>query len=433
MFIGSMNREMRNIINELCDRWGDRNVYVGCSGNFVIERILFARGIEKIHSNDVSLYSCLLGDYLSGKDLKIEIKDEEFSWLGKYMKGGVDSIAAILIFGQLSNFLDRKEPFFVRMKNEYINEFANLHKKSVEKISKSIGDLRILDMYHGDVCDFIKNAPSDAVVISYPPTYKAGYEKIYKKVDATFDWDRPSYKMFDDESFDLLLEEMRSKQIWVIAKDEPLENVEENLIAKVQSTVRAKPVYMYSSEKISKLVMPNIKSEILKIPRLQSEITGDIKIIKLKKSQFDGLRAQYLGKNIVPAQVDFMYGLVDDKRLVGVLAFSQPKINILPNMVYMMSDFCVSESIYKRLSKLIAGIALTAEIGCLLEQNFKKRVDYIVTTAFTLKGASMKYRGLYDVKSRKEEQITYYAKSKKWTIKECFEWWMNKHGHELRE
>lgn len=174
MFIGSMNSEMRNVINELCDRWENREVYVGCSGNFVIERILFARGITKIHSNDVSLYSCLLGDYLAGKDLKVEIKDDSFLWLEKYMKGGVDSIAAILLFGQLSNFLNREEPFFVRMRNEYMAEFDKLHKSSVEKISKSIGELKITDMYHGDVCDFIKNAPKDAVVISYPPTYKAG-------------------------------------------------------------------------------------------------------------------------------------------------------------------------------------------------------------------------------------------------------------------
>lgn len=433
MFIGSMNSEMRNVINELCDRWGNREVYVGCSGNFVIERILFERGITKIHSNDVSLYSCLLGDYLAGKDLKVEIKDDTFLWLGKYMKGGVDSIAAILLFGQLSNFLNREEPFFVRMRNEYMAEFDKLHKSSVEKISKSIGELKITDMYHGDVCDFIKNAPKDAVVISYPPTYKAGYEKIYKKIDATFEWERPSYKMFDDESFDAMLEEMQRKKTWVIAKDASQEKLGDNLIAKVQTTMRSKPVYMYSNEKLSKLIMPNIKSEILKIPRLKSEITGDIKIIKLKKMQFDGLRAQYLGKNIVPAQTDFAYGLIDNGRLLGVLAFGKPKIDILPNMVYMMSDFCVSESVYRRLSKLVAGIALTEELGCLLEQNFRRRVDYIVTTAFTEKGASMKYRGLYDVQSRKEGKITYCAKSKKWTMKECFEWWMNKHGHELKE
>lgn len=55
---------------------GCDEAWVGCSGNFTSERTLFGL-VPQIHSNDVTLWSCLLGSYLSGQEFRMELKPSE--------------------------------------------------------------------------------------------------------------------------------------------------------------------------------------------------------------------------------------------------------------------------------------------------------------------------------------------------------------------
>ncbi len=66
MFIGSINRYMRAAVEAAAQGWRGRPVYVACSGNFTVERILACHGVGAIHSNDVSIYSCAPGRHLAG-------------------------------------------------------------------------------------------------------------------------------------------------------------------------------------------------------------------------------------------------------------------------------------------------------------------------------------------------------------------------------
>ena len=71
--IGAINGDMRSMISELFPKDGSLPLYVGCSGNFTIERIIVGMGVKKIHGNDISLYSCAVGSYLTGHNLDIWI------------------------------------------------------------------------------------------------------------------------------------------------------------------------------------------------------------------------------------------------------------------------------------------------------------------------------------------------------------------------
>ena len=64
MFIGAINSQLRSILAGF-RALQDRPVYVGCSGNFTVERVLTSKGVKELHSNDVSLYSWA-ADYLAG-------------------------------------------------------------------------------------------------------------------------------------------------------------------------------------------------------------------------------------------------------------------------------------------------------------------------------------------------------------------------------
>jgi hypothetical protein len=54
MFVGSINADLRSILN-------------------AVERILAAQGLIDLHGNDVSLYSCAVGAYLSGQPFRVEV------------------------------------------------------------------------------------------------------------------------------------------------------------------------------------------------------------------------------------------------------------------------------------------------------------------------------------------------------------------------
>ena len=48
-FVGAINADLRAVLAELAPRWRDRKVYVGCSGNFTVERILHQAGAGPDH------------------------------------------------------------------------------------------------------------------------------------------------------------------------------------------------------------------------------------------------------------------------------------------------------------------------------------------------------------------------------------------------
>ena len=104
MFIGAINSKIRNLIFTEKNLFSEESVCVGCSGNFTVEQIL--HGLHcKIRSNDIALYSSLIGCHLVGKPLKAAVVDHRYLWLAPYMEeGGVSRIAAVaLLFEMLKH------------------------------------------------------------------------------------------------------------------------------------------------------------------------------------------------------------------------------------------------------------------------------------------------------------------------------------------
>ena len=51
MFIGSINRHMRAVLEQAAQAWNGLPIYVACSGNFTVERIQARYGVGAIHSD----------------------------------------------------------------------------------------------------------------------------------------------------------------------------------------------------------------------------------------------------------------------------------------------------------------------------------------------------------------------------------------------
>jgi hypothetical protein len=246
-FVGSINADLRALLAELAPSWRGRPCYVACSGNFTVERLLHQAGIREIHSSDVSLYSCVLGSTLAGAPIPVTLTpDTAFPWLEPSLTPGLPTVATLLLAMEYFKSAGRPEPYHRRMARAYEQAWPSLHARSLEKITRLVDGLRLASFTPQDCVPFVEAVPADAVVVTFAPTYTAGYEKLYAALDATFAWPAPTYELFTPDRFALLCMALQRKSAWVTMRDEPVDALASACIGRFQTSAGAKPVYAYA-------------------------------------------------------------------------------------------------------------------------------------------------------------------------------------------
>lgn len=437
MFTGSVNDDMRKIIREVVGTWNVGSLYVGCSGNFTVEGILRDLPLA-IHSNDVSIYSCALGAYLTSQPFRLEVKDDRFAWLTPYLATPEGKVAALMLSTGMLAGSHRQEPFFQRKREAYLSQWPSLFEKTVVRIGEALESLKIKSFYAGDVVDFAAAYTDfeNSGFISFPPTYKGGYERLYQALTSVFDWDEPEYQLFDDERLASLNDSMLKYHHWCTSKDAKIEALAEYEIAKVQTTLLSKPVYIYASSGKRRISNAKVNVQQLYIPRFteNDEITESsvLQVTEINVRQLNLLRSLYMNPKIAPARSPTVkLAVTVDGKLIGALAFSTFKY--MAKSLYLMTDFAISAKKYPRLSKLILAVMLSKEVKDIAENRITECFDSVYTTAFTAKPCSMKYRGLFELYSRSVEppMINYRSKMGRWTLKEAMKNWHQKHGAKI--
>lgn len=123
-----------------------------------------------------------------------------------------------------------------------------------------------------------------------------------------------------------------------------------------------------------------------------------------------------------------------DGAAVGFLEFDNSKSAKFGDRygIYMMADFPVPHTTYRRLSKLLVMLAVSGETRQALERLQEYRMTSLRTTAFTDKPISMKYRGVLEVAKRGEKNgqrfINYEGKFNSKTWRETLREWLKKYG-----
>ena len=100
MFYGSIPGDVQNIMANTIKDWNCTDLYVGCSGNFTVEKIICPLKKFNLHSNDVILYSYCLGRYLSGQSFELSLTDEgleKIPWIENYLHTPADSLAVLML------------------------------------------------------------------------------------------------------------------------------------------------------------------------------------------------------------------------------------------------------------------------------------------------------------------------------------------------
>ncbi|WP_433353410.1 hypothetical protein ACQPYV_23060 [Micromonospora saelicesensis] len=87
----------------------------------------------------------------------------------------------------------------------------------------------------------------------------------------------------------------------------------------------------------------------------------------LNGGQFAAVRSQFMSKTILPGSPLLACGVSVDGKLVSAFAYLPPKFD--PACAYLMSDFPVSWTRYRRLAKLIVMAAASREAQLLLQRS----------------------------------------------------------------
>lgn len=443
MFNGTIPAEMRAIVAEHAESWpAELPVYVGCSGNLTIERAVHALGRDvTIHGNDITAYSCALGWYFAGERLDFEIKDEhrpQLDWLDEYLDGSTGTLAVLMLGTRFMQFVGRVGTYYERMVEAYRDQMPTMYAKTCSKLEACT--LKLGSFFAGDVRDYLDAAPADAPVVMFPPFYgSSDYESMFAALDKHFDWPTPDYRDLDEAGKDQIIEQVMRRPHWMIGLHHEREELADWRRGRVQTSNRGVPITVYSSASSARIVMPRQALEPIRMRKISpgEDLQGPLRLHMLTGGEFAAIRSQFMARTIRPGSPLMAVGVSAGGALIGAFAYLPGKFD--PNELYLMSDFPVSWSKYKRLSKLIVLAAMSREAQHLAQRSTSKRLTKIVTTAFSDNPQSSKYgRGIPGFKLIKRTegdtdgvhkyQLQYGGPFGDWTLAEALELWQTKHA-----
>jgi len=448
MFQGTIPVPLRAIVHEHAGLWPGDDVYVGCSGNFTIERTLDGRfrGARQLHGNDVQGYSCALGWWLSGQPLNYHLRDdfqESLGWLEPYLDDPTDTMATLMLGTRFLPWVGKTGIYFQRMLAATRDQWPGMHAKTVDKLRGV--QLRLGSFYAGDVRDYLATAvPTDAPVAMFPPFWASGYEKMFAGIDDCFEWPKPAYDILDEDGKEKIIDLVRDRPHWLLGLHVQRDDLRAHLAGVVQVTNRNVPIYVYTSHGPSRIVLPNQQTAPVNLPKIGvgDELGDRMTLHPLTPAQFNGLRSQFLSKKIPPGMPLLACAVAVDRQLIGAFAYLGPAH--APSCAYLMSDFPVSWTRYRRLSKLIILAAISSETQLLLQRAVSRRISAWSTTAWTDNPNSSKYgRGIPGARLEKrthpspdgqhEYQLQYGGPIGAQDLQAALAYWKAKHGGDLRD
>lgn len=428
MFTGSLPKPVVEQVLRLVsfNEWSD--VFVCCSGSFRVDRAIKARFPEiRVHSNDVSLLSCALGALATGGEFAIRFKGR-LEFLEEHLVQATFArrVAAVLVASDVAPYKGFN-PWAVSHFDHYRVEAGGYLDRAGERLDKFLKGLDVADFTAGDFRDHARRAAAGTGgVFAFPPTYKGGYERLYRFLNENVDWPAPAYAVWNPDDLEAWIGELRSaKTPYCVVGDQVVDRFRPVAVYRPRT---GRPVYTYTGERRSsvrqaKRAIAPFRNEPIDPMALGPQ--ARIEIVRLKPAQMDYLRSRYLGKGIKPAAMHHPFAVLIDGHLAGAFGFQRDSSGD-PERLYLMTDFAVSRE--RRLSKLVAMLATSRDVIRPIEVRMATRIRRVRTTAFTDRAVSMKYRGIFHLESRKPGMLNYVSDVREEPVDTVYRTWFEKYA-----
>ncbi len=409
MFVGAVPRQAVEQITRTVPFAEWREVFVGCSGSFRFDRaVKDVHPSVAVHSNDVSLLTCSLGALATGAGFPIKFKGRlafiEEALAGQPFAARVGAVEVALEMAKYKG----SNPFAQAHFGHYQERFADFLASVMTRLETFLKGLQIASFHPGDFREQGRRAAEvGGGVAAFPPTYKNGYERLYRFVDDNTDWNRPGYDIWDPAKIEDWLDELDGMGVrYCVLTDHRLDHHEPTTVYRGQSN---KPVYTFADKAKSSVRRSTHSSQGFRYASLDPAALTPrsvVEIVGATSAQMNYLKDIYLAKGIAHVSGLANFLVLIDGKLAGGFIYSRDKWG--GDLLYLLSDFALSPK--SRVSKLIAMLATSSTVTGRLEIKLVQRIDAIVTTAFTSKPVSMKYRGIFELVGRSPGKLNYASK-----------------------
>lgn len=434
MFTGTTPPEVKVLLQELMGKvpTGD-NVFIGCSGNYTTDKVMAGMGFA-VHSNDVSLYSKLIADILLNQDTtpmvctNADLKDAFAGW----EEGIYKKLCMVMFAMRITNFAECKNEYQKEMYDTFLEQSEVYYHNTIEKLEKGALNFHIEDFFFGDFLDFLKEKQGKGVGISFPPTYKGGYEKLYQFVEKSFEYQHAPYNVFDPKTADKVFKELLETDLNIIYSDREWPILAKWLAGKIKLGANKHPVYIYSSvsERNHYYIERNANMKGSKIAIMPTDYVftpeSKVTVQVCAVSDVNYYKAFYMANKVnYSTGGDLGLAFLVDGKAFGFASFSKQLSTL--SQIFEQSDFVVNSDT-KRLSKMLLMLIKTRDVRRLIARAMMNYYDSLKTTVYTKAPVSMKYRGVFDLDRRDEGKLMYTAKFTEQTISEAYAEWYSRYG-----
>ena len=393
---GSLPLPLADFAAEWVQQQGLDSVQVICSGGFRLEERIRERNPRvSIRGNDVSLPTCVTGRFLTHG------AEDSISFLSPYeVLNGCSSrlLAAVALSSALSSRMVRIAP-----DKHDPSGIVSLAEKKIAMAKEGRDWLRLDRYSEKDLSQVALDCDADAI-IGAPPTYKGGYESMYRQLPRFVSWEPPSYGRWDPAAFPDFCGEVDARgKPWLLFSDQyhpglPLLTFYERL--------NFRSIYAYGAPRVRTVVQwPSI-------PKAEGYAVCDSGVITPKSqcrvhpltaAEFAALGNMHT--TLSPsslANVQNGMGVFIDGAFAGSFGFALA--NRSHSDFDVLCDFAVSGK--RRLSKLIPMLIRAREVSEYLEATNWIRTDGVATIVLTDAPYSMKYRGTgFEIRSRSQSTV----------------------------
>lgn len=427
MFTGAMPKPVVAQVQRLLDLDSAREVYVCCSGSFRVEQMLRqAAPRARVVSNDVSLVSCMLGTLAATGEVPAVTFRGALAWMEEATSNEpIDRIAAVFVAWQMSRFTGKSE-YAALHHLHYRVDFGRYHAKVKENVRQLLGTLRV-DAFNA--VDFRVHAREGiergATVIAFPPTYRGGYERMYRFLDANISWAAPNYDVFDPATVGTWIASLDAGgHPYAVVADQKLPGLR---VGASFTPACNKAIHIYASggrSTLSRVRRPTQAFAFRPVSQADLVAGATVAVVPATTKQMDFLKDRYLAKGITHAKGLLNFLVYIGGALAGGFIYARSTSHPERDL-YLLSDFSVTRE--ARVAKLIALIATSRLTIGIAERKMVTRFGYIATTVFTDKPASMKYRGAFKLRARGNGFLQYESVPRAQTPQEIYDDWHHKH------
>ncbi len=434
MFTGTTPPEVKVLLQELMGKVPTgEHVFIGCSGNYTTDKVMAGMGFA-VHSNDVSLYSKLIADILLGQDTtpmvctNADLKDVFADWDETIYK----KLCEVMFAMRVTGFADCKNEYQKEMYDTFLEQSVTYYHNTIEKLEKGALKFHIEDFYFGDFLEFLKSKRGGGVGISFPPTYKGGYEKLFAFVEKSFEYQHAKYDVFDPKTADKTFKELLESDRNIIYSDREWPTLEQWLAGKIKLGANKHPVFIYSSVEQEHHYYiernTNVKGSKIGIMPVDYQFTPESKISVqvCAVSDVNYYKAFYMANKVnYSTGGDLGLAFLVDGKAFGFASFSKQLSTL--SQIFEQSDFVVNADT-KRLSKLLLMLIKSRDVRRLIAKAMMNYYDSLKTTVYTKAPVSMKYRGVWKLDRRDDGKLMYVADFTEQTIGEAYMEWYGKYG-----